>query len=47
LAIEEILEGFAINALFAPSVLTAKYIKDTAPLLLAKILHPAPRPLKK
>ena len=47
LAIEAILEGFAMNALFGPSVLTAKYIKDTVPLLLAKIFHPAPQPLKK
>jgi AcrR family transcriptional regulator len=44
LAIEAILEGFAVNALFGPSVLTATYLEQTVPQLLAKIFHPSPRP---
>lgn len=39
LAIEAILEGFAVNALFGPSVLTATYLKQTVPQLLARIFH--------
>jgi AcrR family transcriptional regulator len=43
LAIEAILEGFAVNALFGPSVLSATYLERMVPQLLAKIFHPAPR----
>jgi AcrR family transcriptional regulator len=46
LAIEAILEGFAVNTLFGPSVLTATYLEQIVPQLLAKIIHPAPRPTK-
>jgi AcrR family transcriptional regulator len=46
LAIEAILEGFAVNALFGPTVLTATYLEQTVPQLLAKIFHPSPRPTK-
>jgi AcrR family transcriptional regulator len=46
LAIEAILEGFAVNAMFGPSVLTATYLEQTIPQLLAKIFHPSPRPTK-
>jgi AcrR family transcriptional regulator len=46
LAIEAILEGFAVNALFGPKVLTATYLKQTVPQLLAKIFHPSPRSTK-
>lgn len=44
LAIEAILEGFAVNALFGPSILTPTYLKQMVPQLLAKIFHPSPRP---
>jgi AcrR family transcriptional regulator len=43
LAIEAILEGFTVNALFGPSVLTATYLEQMVPQLLAKIFHPSPR----
>jgi AcrR family transcriptional regulator len=43
LAIEAILEGFAVNALFGPSVLSPTYLERTVPQLLAKIFHPSPR----
>jgi AcrR family transcriptional regulator len=46
LAIEAILEGFTLNALFGPSVLTAAYLKETVPQLLAKVFHPSPRTTK-
>jgi AcrR family transcriptional regulator len=47
LAIEAILEGFAVNALFGPRVLTKTYLEQTVPQLLAKIFHLPARPLKK
>jgi AcrR family transcriptional regulator len=40
LAIEAILEGFAVNALFGPSILAANYLEQTVPRLLAMIFHP-------
>jgi AcrR family transcriptional regulator len=40
LAIEAILEGFAVNALFGPGVLTGNYLEQTVPQLLAMIFHP-------
>jgi AcrR family transcriptional regulator len=38
LAIEALLEGFALNALFSPNVLTRDYLEELAPKLLAEIL---------
>lgn len=38
LAIEGLLEGLALNALFSPSVLDLSYLEELAPKLLAEIL---------
>lgn len=39
LAIEAVLEGFALNVLFSPDVLNRRCIEDFVPELLASILH--------
>jgi AcrR family transcriptional regulator len=39
LAIEALLEGFALNALFSPKVLDASSIQEIVPQLLAQIFH--------
>ena len=39
LAIEAILEGFALNARFSPQVVDARYLEELVPDLLAKILR--------
>jgi AcrR family transcriptional regulator len=39
LAIEAVLEGFALNARFSPQVVDARYLEELVPELLAKILR--------
>lgn len=39
LAVEAILEGFALNAQFSPKVLDESHIQEMVPQLLAKIFH--------
>jgi AcrR family transcriptional regulator len=39
LAIEAVLEGFALNALFSPQVLDEKHLEEIVPQLLATIFH--------
>jgi AcrR family transcriptional regulator len=39
LAIEAILEGFALNARFSPQVVDARYLEELVPELLAKIMR--------
>jgi AcrR family transcriptional regulator len=40
LAIEALMEGFALNALFSPKVMSQKYLGELLPQLLAKIFRP-------
>jgi AcrR family transcriptional regulator len=46
LAIEAMLEGFAVNAMFGSSVLTTSYLEQIVPQLLWKIFHPSLGPTK-
>jgi AcrR family transcriptional regulator len=42
LAIEALLEGFALNTLFSPQVLTLAYLEELLPQLIEKVLPPLP-----
>ncbi len=42
LAVEALLEGFALNMLFSPQVLTPEYLEKLIPKLLAEVLPPVP-----
>ena len=42
LAIEALLEGFALNTLFSPQVLTLEHLEDLLPQLIERVLPPLP-----
>jgi AcrR family transcriptional regulator len=42
LAVEALLEGFALNMLFSPQVITPEYLEVLIPKMLAEILPPVP-----
>jgi AcrR family transcriptional regulator len=45
LAVEAILEGFALNMLFGPKVVTPEYLEQLIPKLLSEVLPPLSKPL--